>query len=126
MWWPDPKGTFTVKSTYKLANTSLIDTSSYHIAVHWLKVWNIKAPPTIIFFGAFVETAFPHFCLKGVQCSNTEENARHLVIACPFTVNIWQQTGLLNLIIRTLLKLPILVIFSANVAKFLESSKHIH
>jgi hypothetical protein len=65
MWWPDPKGTFTVKSTYKLANTSLIDTSSYHIAVHWLKVWNIKAPPTIIFFIWRVRrNCFPTFLLE--------------------------------------------------------------
>jgi hypothetical protein len=106
-WAHDSTGDFSVKSTYVLVSDLLadrVDSSGEKIAA-FKSLWKCPAPSKVLGFGWLLlldriptkTNLFRRRILNQVDdqvcvlCNDSEENAVHLFLYCPFALRVWDQ-----------------------------------
>jgi hypothetical protein len=105
IWRVEKNGFYSVKSAYRLCVEVLTDSSHLRQEGFWQGIWRLKTPPKIKnLIWRICRNVVPtrrRLQDKGVQCpltcvvcNDSEEDLDHICFTCPFSVQVWQQTGL--------------------------------
>ena len=96
---------YSVRSAYRLCVTELIDSSYLWRPGYWSGIWNLKVPPKVKnLLWRMCRGCLPtrvRLLDKGVVCPTTcvscessHEDLLHVFFECPFTIQVWNTTGL--------------------------------
>ena len=105
VWKAEKNGIYSVKSAYRLCVDDLVDISHLKRPGFWSGIWRLKVPPKV----KNLLWRMCRGCLptrvrlqdKGVtcpvdcvMCDGPLEDLEHVCFLCPFSVQVWQRTGL--------------------------------
>ena len=104
---------YSVRSAYRLCVTELIDSSYLWHPGYWSGIWNLKVPSKVknllwrMYRGCLPTrvrlldkgVVCPTTC---VSCESSHEDLLHVFFECPFTIQVWNTTGLWGSIQHTL------------------------
>jgi hypothetical protein len=114
VWKAEKNGYYSVKSAYRLCVDVLTDSSHLRREGYWQGIWRLKVPQKIKnLVWRICRDVVPtrrRLQDKGVQCplscvasNGPEEDLNHLFFNCPFSIQVWQRTGLWTSIQQTYL-----------------------
>jgi len=104
---------YSVRSAYRLCVTELIDSSYLWHPGYWSGIWNLKVPSKVknllwhMYRGCLPTrvrlldkgVVCPTTC---VSCESSHEDLLHVFFECPFTIQVWNTTGLWGSVQHTL------------------------
>src|SRR4030067_946497 len=101
----EKNGIYSVKSAYRLCVDDLVDISHLKRPGFWSGIWRLKVPPKVKnLLWRMCRGCLPtrvrlqdkgvNFPVDCVMCDGPLEDLEHVCFLCPFSVQVWQQTGL--------------------------------
>ena len=105
IWKAEKNGFYSVKSAYRLCVDELIDVSHLKQPGFWSGIWRLKVPPKIKnLIWRMCRGCLPtrvrlqdkgvHCPMNCVMCDGPSEDLAHVCFLCPFSVQVWQRTGM--------------------------------
>jgi len=113
VWKAEKNGVYSIKSAYRICVEDIVDTSHLRRPGKWSDIWSLKCPPKIknliwrICRGCLptrvrLQDKGVHCPLNCVSCEAGSEDLHHVFFNCPFAVQVWQRSGLWQVIQQAL------------------------
>lgn len=109
LWWPNPRGLYTVKSAYYLILNNILDVGHLSKDSEWNAIWILNLPQKVkVFLWKACRECLPMrqnlrskqvLCpLDCVVCESQIENCWHSFISCPSSQACWQQIRAMDVV----------------------------